>query len=342
MSHNICERVIFLKAVIYANHKTDVRDGGCTVTPLAEIFGKSLAEYSYDLVKTFADEVIVVCTAETKNCIKQENNVIYCNEEDFSRHINKFLNDTTVFIDGGAFYNIDISKFIAFHKKEGKKISMAASVSREPFLLPVNSEEDRHPENMVNSEWRFNNLYILEKEMLGINVKRYIESNGKNEVSVYHTKESFVFVSSVWDLMKISFDMINKTKIPVHKSTFIDESAIISEKSYIGKNCKIGKFVKIGAYTVIEDNCIIKDGASLKYSSVCKNSYIGRNSEIEFSYVMENTAIGDRCILQGGNVVEKDFVLCNDSVAEKNTLLKENVSQQKNQNKKAKKITVKY
>ncbi len=296
-----------MKAVIFANYNKEEQ----TVGPFTEVFGKSLVEYSYDLIRPYVKEIIVVSDQELFiegiSCYKKE---------DFFKNINNILKDKTLFIDSGAYFECDIEKFIAFHNENKNKITIALSKCFEPDYKGVIFENSKLLKIDNTSEWKFNNLYILEKEKLGIDILKYIK-NAK-DVGAYPTKEKFIPVKCVWDVMKISFDFINKTKIPLHKSTFVDESAQISKQSYIGKNCKIGKFVKIGPYTVIEDNCIIKDNTQIKFSTICKNSYIGRNSEIEFSYIMENSSIGDRCILNGGNVLEPGFVVCNDSIVKEN------------------------
>ena len=310
-----------MKAVIFANSKFEGVNG--KPKALSVILGKTILEYNCELIGNMVDEIIAVYPGEKGEFTPDINKVTFCSEEEFYGNKIKTLNETTVFMDGSIFYTCNMKKIIDFHKNSASKITVVLSCIRDSFLLPVSFEGDSIVKMKSDTKWSFNNLYILEKEMIGINVKRCIRKPTENILSVYPTKEKIYPVNNVWDLMKISFELINKTHSFVHKSTFVDESAEISRLSYVGKNCKIGKFVKIGAYTVIEDNCIIKDGADIKYSMICENSYVGRSSEIEFSFVMENSTIGDRCILQGGNVVGRNFVVCNDSVVEKNTSVEE-------------------
>ena len=301
-----------MKAVIFANHKDEENKFAGKEKAFLEVFGKTLLEYNSQRISPFVNEIIVV-TLEEKGDME---GVTFVDQEDFYGNMFDLLTETTIFIDGGTYYEYDFEKFIEFHKNHRRKITVALS---EKNNFPLSTKV------ILNSDWVFNGLCILEKELIGINVLRYLKSGNKNDISFYHSKEKVIPVESVWDVMNISFGFINKIKSEVHKSTFIDESAKISPLCYIGKNCRIGKFAEIGAYCVIEDDCIIKDGARLKYSTLCRNSYVGKNSEIVFSYVMENSAIGDRCVLRGGNVVESDFVICNDSVVEENKAVREGV-----------------
>ncbi len=315
--------MIFLKGVIFANHKNNELMYLNKPKALARVMGKTLLEYNCELLGKCADEIIVVCSAETENCLEKEG-ISFCREEEFFGNQQKILNDVTLFADGGSLYFMDIEAFVSFHCKNKNKITLAASESIENELLPVVSKKK-------DELWKFNNMYILEKETLGCDVKNLLKENA---VSVYCSKEKFVFVNNVWDLMKVSFELINKTRLPVPLSASVDESAFVSSKAYIGENCRIGKFAKIGAYCVVEDNCVIKDSAELKYTTVGEGSLIGKNTEIEFSFLMENSKIGDRCILRGGNVVEKNFEVSNDSVIQENLPLCESTFNETKKNEK--------
>ena len=186
-----------MKAVIFANGKFEGVNG--KPKAFSVILCKTMLEYNCELIGNLVDEIIAVCPGDSGEFVPDINKVTFCSEEEFYSNKIKTLNETTVFMDGSIFYTCDMKKIIEFHKQNASKITVALSCIRDPFLLPVSFEGDGIVELKADTKWSFNNLYILEKEMIGINVKRCIRNPVENILSVYPTKEKIYPVNNVWD-----------------------------------------------------------------------------------------------------------------------------------------------
>src|SRR4249920_1972753 len=99
--------------------------------------------------------------------------------------------------------------------------------------------------------------------------------HSKNE-----NNQVFIFVDNPrLNFIKIIKRMKN-TQEPVKR---ISNRAIISDSSRIGKDCHIGDFVVVGDHCIIDDCTII-------------SSRVG----------LQNTIIGDNCMIQSGTTIGED------------------------------------
>lgn len=89
------------------------------------------------------------------------------------------------------------------------------------------------------------------------------------------------------------YHQFKNSKVGIHKTAIIEDSATIGENAFIGAN------VYIGENSIIGDNCRIKAG-----TNIGNNVKIGSNSHIHFNVTIEDdTVIGEHCVFQPGCVI---------------------------------------
>lgn len=109
----------------------------------------------------------------------------------------------------------------------------------------------------------------------------------------------------------------------------IEEGAVLVPPVVLGRNVKVKKGCRIGPHSSIGDNCLIEEGAHIERSVVWERTYVGpyvsARSAIVCSRVtikrecqlMEDSVVGDRCLLDVGTHVRPRVKLWPDKIVER-------------------------
>jgi mannose-1-phosphate guanylyltransferase / phosphomannomutase len=109
----------------------------------------------------------------------------------------------------------------------------------------------------------------------------------------------------------------------------IDESAVLVPPVVLGNNVKIKKGARVGPYTTIGDNCLVEEYALVERSVLWESVYIGSGASLRSSIVcsratikkdcmlMEDSVIGDRCLLDMGATIRPKVKIWPDKIVER-------------------------
>ena len=109
----------------------------------------------------------------------------------------------------------------------------------------------------------------------------------------------------------------------------IEEGAQLIPPVVLGRNVKVKKGAKIGPHSAIGDNCLIEEGAHIERSVVWERTYVGPYVSTKSSIIcsrvtikrecqlMEDSVIGDRCLLDVGTHVRPRVKLWPDKIVER-------------------------
>lgn len=109
----------------------------------------------------------------------------------------------------------------------------------------------------------------------------------------------------------------------------IDEDAVLVPPVVLGRNVKVKKGARLGPYSAIGDNCLIEEHALVERSVLWDSVYVGNSVSMRSSIVgsratlkkdvnlMDDSVIGDRCLLDVGTVIRPRVKLWPDKVIER-------------------------
>jgi mannose-1-phosphate guanylyltransferase / phosphomannomutase len=109
----------------------------------------------------------------------------------------------------------------------------------------------------------------------------------------------------------------------------IDDDVRIIPPVVLGRNVKIKRGAKIGPFTTISDNCLIEEYASIERSTIWESVYVGNSASLRSAIVcaratlkkdvslMDDSVVGDRCVLDVGTIVRPRVKLWPDKIIER-------------------------
>lgn len=240
------------------------------------------------------------------------------------KNAEKYLDDTTVILNGDILTDIDITKMAAFHKNKKALVTIALHQVKDPtayglvetdkaqrvlkFLEKPNWAESK------NNNWINAGIYIFNKKALnympfGTNysVERQfypqILKAGEN-VSAYKADFYWLDIGRLDKYMQANFDVLekkfidpavkfpknNKCNIFIGKRVKKDKKAFLRGPVYIGDDCVIGK-ASINPLSIIGKDC------SVGNNSIIENSIIWEDTSIEENVIIKNCIIGKHCVI---------------------------------------------
>ncbi|MFQ5824249.1 MAG: sugar phosphate nucleotidyltransferase [bacterium] len=213
------------------------------------------------------------------------------------------IEDTFLVVSGDVITDLDISRFVKFHKEKKALLTMALSHvdNPSPFGITFTDKKGRVSRFLEKPAWGqiFSDtvnmgIYVMEPKALELisKNKKYYFARDLFPKLLEERKPLFGYVSDCYwrdigDLKTYQFvhwDWFDgKIKLEV-KETF-------HEGVWLGKDCQIGKRVKIEGNVMLGDNCTIEDGVQLSNSVLGDNCRIGQNSFISKSILWKNVNI---------------------------------------------------
>jgi len=113
----------------------------------------------------------------------------------------------------------------------------------------------------------------------------------------------------------------------------IDQDVVLRPPVVVGRNVKIKSGAVIGPYASIGDNCIIEEGAQIERSVIWERSYIGPHVSVKSAIVcsratikrecqlMEDSVVGDRCLVDVGTHIRPRVKLWPDKIVERGSIV---------------------
>lgn len=234
------------------------------------------------------------------------------------KNCEKYLDDTTVILNGDVLTGIDISALAGFHKKSGSAATIALHEVEDPsaYGLVISEENGRvksflekPKEKQPGGNWINAGLYVFSKEALAIipagqnvSVERetfpaIIEKTGK--LFSHRQKEYWIDIGKIekykqanYDILSGKFDSpfesvgIKKTGILKGRKTTIKPGTVLSAPVIIGEKCVLGKNVKI-------TGSVIWNGVKIGDKAEIRDSIIGNRCVIEPGAVLNAAVLED-------------------------------------------------
>ena len=237
-----------------------------------------------------------------------------------------FLDETFLVIAGDILTDIDLTKFLTFHRSKNAQISLCLKRVSTPGeqKIAVIGENDlilQYSETPISNELHndtvITSIYLLEPEILslipnatdfdffkdlfprllaeGIPVYGYVAEDYSNDINTIGE-----FKQSHWDILegKIRRPMQGQQ---IANQVWIDEGARVAHDAelvspcWIGANAQIRRAAKIGPYSIICPDVEIDTQVGITRSIVMNNSFIGESSVLRNCIVGNNTILEAQC-----------------------------------------------
>ncbi len=261
-----------------------------------------------------------------------------------------FLDETFLVISGDALTDLELSRAVEFHKKQGSLATLVLTRVDCPleYGVVITSEDGKITQFLEKPGWGevFSDtvntgIYVLEPEVL-----EYFAPGQKFDFSkdlfpllLREKKPLFGLVlpgywcdiGNLQQYLEAHHDALSgkvKIKMPgceiasrvwVEEGSFINPAASLKGPSLIGANCQIGPDAKIEPYTILDHGCLVQKGASIKRSVIWNNVYVGSGASLR------GAVVGSRVQIQAKAGIYEGAVIGEDSIIRENSLLKPDV-----------------
>jgi NDP-sugar pyrophosphorylase family protein len=309
-----------------------------TLKCMVPIANRHFIEYQFELLKQSGIHEVVLSACYMPQKVKKAvgNGRKYGMKIDYAvektplgtagaiKNSEKFLDDTTVILNGDILTGIDIKLLVDFHRKSGAVATIALHEAKDPSAYGlVLAKEDGRVEKFLEKtggkqaggSWINAGIYIFGKEALGlipagrnVSVERetfpgIIEKT--NKLFAHKQPEYWLDIGKIEQYKQANFDVLSgKFESPfgpeksqggifAGEKTLIKEGAKFSPPVIIGKKGVIGRAVEITS-SVIWDNVKIGDNA------VIKDSIIGNKCVIGAGAVLNGAVLQDGSRVRGG------------------------------------------
>lgn len=261
-----------------------------------------------------------------------------------------FLDETFLVISGDALTDLELSRAVEYHKKQGAMATLVLTRVDSPleYGVVITGKDGKITQFLEKPGWSevFSDtvntgIYVLEPEVL-----EYFDPGQKFDFSqdlfpllLKRQKPLFGLVlpgywcdiGNLQQYLEAHHDALSgkvKIKMPgteirpgvwVGDGTLIDPGASIGGPALIGTGCQLGAGARVEPLTVLGDNCVLQERGTIKRSVVWSNVYIGAD------VALRGAIIGSRVKLHANAGVYEGAVVGDDSIIKENSLLKPDV-----------------
>lgn len=261
-----------------------------------------------------------------------------------------FLDETFLVISGDALTDLDLSRAVDFHKKQGSIATLVLTRVDCPleYGVVITTEDGKITQFLEKPGWGevFSDtvntgIYVLEPEALDYFApgQKFDFSKDLFPLLLREKKPLFGMVlpgywcdiGNLQQYLEAHHDILSgkvKIKMPgteisqhvwAEEGAFIDEAAMVKGPSLIGVNCQIGAGAKIYPYTLMGSGCLVQRGASIKRSVLWNNVYVGSDA------ALRGAVVGSRVQVQAKAGIYEGAVVGDDSIIRENSQLKPDV-----------------
>jgi mannose-1-phosphate guanylyltransferase / phosphomannomutase len=354
-----------MKAVIMAGGEgTRLRPLTCNrPKPMVPVVNKPVMEHIIELLKKYELNEIAVTLQYMPELIKD----YFQDGKDFGvemsyyvektplgtagsvKNAEEFLNDTFIVISGDALTDIDLSKAIDFHNKNGSMATLILKKVDIPleYGVVVTDNEGRITRFLEKPSWGevFSDtvntgIYILSPEVLKYFKKDEIFDFSKDLFPMllkdkkpmfgYITDDYWCDIGDLKAYHQAHTDVLDgrvnisipgkqfKNKVWVEEGAEFDDSVILQEPCIIGRNTKIKSGSVIGAYSVIGESNIIDSRSGIKRSITWKNCIFDKNVQLRGSIICDKVHFRDSVSTFENSVIGEDTVIRENAVIKPN------------------------
>ncbi|MFQ5639581.1 MAG: sugar phosphate nucleotidyltransferase [bacterium] len=229
-----------------------------------------------------------------------------------------FVDKTCLIVSGDALTDLDVTRFLEFHKKKRAALSIALSRQADPtpYGTVITDRNQRITRFLEKPAWGqvFSDtvnmgIYLIEPKVLDMIPP---------EKEMYFAKDLFP------DLLEKGKRLygyvhdgywrdVGDLKTYLQVSRDLPLAAISSESDVVaqvmqGKNCTIGNDVTFSGSVLLGEGCTIDDGVRLKNVVIGAKCKISKNTSIKNAVLWDEVSIGSACELNQ-NVIANDSTI---------------------------------
>ncbi len=244
-----------------------------------------------------------------------------------------FLDGTFVVFSGDVLTDMDLSKALSFHSKNGATATIVLTRVPNPvdYGIVIADETGRIKQFLEKPGWGevFSDtintgIYILEPDVLkrvkpdsevdfsGHVFPRLLEQNER--LYGYVAEGYWCDIGNPIQYLKASHDALQghlKVSIPgkeingvwIDKGARIEDDVKIEAPALIGSNARICNNAVVGELSVIGDNVIVDENASIKHSVLWSNTIVGHKADLVGCLIGEKCHVRDvATVLEGATI----------------------------------------
>ncbi|HDT14653.1 MAG TPA: NDP-sugar synthase [Firmicutes bacterium] len=294
-----------------------------TLKCMVPIAGKHFFRYQFDLLRDngIKDVVLSIChmPGRIKTLLgtgkKYGVNIKYAVEKNplgtggAIKNAERFLDDTTVVMNGDILTDLDIKKMIAAYKKSKASAAIALHEVDDPtsYGLVETDKKNRILRFLEKPKWaevkdnRWINagIYIFDKKVLG-----YIP-RGENYSLERRVFPELLKCGEIMTAYKTNFYWLDIGRVDKYKQANFDilEGRLKKYAASCGKNtggagCRISKKAFLKGPYFIGSKTVIAEAAVNPLSIIGSGCIIGKNSSVERSIIWDDVKIGENCVIR--------------------------------------------
>jgi NDP-sugar pyrophosphorylase family protein len=327
-----------------------------TPKPLLPLINRPFLEYQIELLRKHGIKDIILCVAYLPHSFenyfgngkKWGVRIQYVHEKEplgtggGIRNASKYIDDTTVILNGDILTDINLSAMLKYHKEKKALVSIALTRVKDPTIygLVETTRDGRIERFLEKPSWdeitcnTINaGIYIFEQEVLkfipdGINysVERGLFPSllrDNYNIFGYTFKGYWLDIGTVEKYLQAHFDlMMRNVDFPL-------PGRMRQDNVWVGKQFKWGNNIELSGNFICGNNVKIEDSVQI-LGNVCvgddvrigkgcniSNSIILSGTRIDEGVKLENVLIGKNCIIEANAQLTGKTVLGNGSVIKK-------------------------
>ncbi|NLI14209.1 mannose-1-phosphate guanyltransferase [Pelotomaculum propionicicum] len=261
-----------------------------------------------------------------------------------------FLDDTFLVISGDALTDLDLTRAVEFHKKNGSLATLVLTRVDCPleYGVVITSEDGRITQFLEKPGWGevFSDtvntgIYVLEPEVLEYFAPGRMFDFSKDLFPLLLSEKKPLFglvlpgywcdIGNLQQYLEAHYDALSgkvKIEMPGHETlprvwvedgAYINPAASVKGPSLIGADCQIAAGARIEPYTLLGRGCLVQKDASIKRSVIWNNVYVGSGASLR------GAVVGSRVQVQAKAGIYEGAVVGEDSIIRENSLLKPDV-----------------
>ncbi|MDD4237318.1 MAG: mannose-1-phosphate guanyltransferase [Desulfotomaculaceae bacterium] len=261
-----------------------------------------------------------------------------------------FLDQTFLVISGDAMTDLELSKALEFHRKQGAMATLVLTRVECPleYGVVITSDNGRITQFLEKPGWGevFSDtvntgIYVLEPEVLDYFAPGQKFDFSKDLFPLLLREKKPLFglvlpgywcdVGNLQQYQEAQYDALAgkaRIKIPgteiapqvwVEEGALIDPSAKVRGPVLIGANCQLGAETRIEPFTILGQGSLVQERATIKRSILWNNVYVGPGASLR------GAVLGSRVQVLAKAGIYEGAVVGDDSIIRENCLLKPDV-----------------
>jgi len=336
------------KAVILAGgYATRLRPISYVIPKLLfPVLGKPMIYWTFDLLKKFGVDEVVLCVNYLANLLQEQigdsyrsMKIIYSPENEPLGTAGPLrlaaetvrLNQTFLAMNGDVIAKVPLSKMLNSHENANALVTDALHEVDDPSRFGVaelcpNGRirkfiEKPHPgetsSRLINA-----GIYLIEPEileMITLGQKVSLEKQIFPTLSKRGRLAGFPFDGLWFDTGNFEdYCSANFALLQNYRGKSFDKDSVLRRKSkitglvYVGKESRIGKNVALGPLTVIGRNCVVERNSRVSKSVLFDNVMVGEESLISGAILASNVKLGKRVTINPGCILSPNVTIGDD------------------------------